>query len=82
MCTQVLVIFIIRTGASVTRDVPHPILTVTTFGALGFAMAVPFLPVASWFGFVTLPWPVLFVIALIIGAYLLSAYYMKRWAMP
>ena len=63
--TQVLVVFAIRTRRRFFRSRPRPFLVLTTLGVVGAAVALPFIPIGSWFGFVALP-PLFF-------AYLLSA---------
>ena len=79
--TQVLVIFIIRTRGSLFYDHPHWVLTLTTFCALGVALALPFSSVGAWFGFTILPLPVCLALVVIIVLYLLSAEMLKRFAM-
>jgi Mg2+-importing ATPase len=76
--TQVLVIFIIRT-AHPLADPPHPALLATTLSAFALALALPYLPLASWLGFTPLPPAVLGALALLTAAYLLSVYLVKRW---
>lgn len=55
LATQVLVIFIIRTGGNPLRARPHPLLTAAALGAVALAVALPYLPVGAWFGLVPLP---------------------------
>jgi len=81
IATQVLVIFIIRTRGSLFYDHPHWVLTLTTFCALGVALALPFSSVGAWFGFTILPLPVCLALVVIIVLYLLSAEMLKRFAM-
>jgi Mg2+-importing ATPase len=75
------VIFIIRTRGSLFYDHPHWVLTLTTFCALGVALALPFSSVGAWFGFTILPLPVCLALVVIIVLYLLSAEMLKRFAM-
>lgn len=42
-------------------------------------MALPYLPLAHWLGFVPLPAPVLGALALVTIAYLMAVYDVKRW---
>jgi len=55
MATQILVIFVIRTNGRPWRDLPRPMLVVTSLGALLVAMALPFSPAGGWFGFALPP---------------------------
>ena len=81
IATQVLVIFIIRTRSALIQDHPHWVLSLTTFCALGAALAIPLSPFGAWFGFTGLPLYVYLALALIIVLYLVSAEMMKRYAM-
>ncbi|MFO1055994.1 MAG: cation transporting ATPase C-terminal domain-containing protein [Dongiaceae bacterium] len=59
LASQILVIFVIRTRRSLFASRPHPLLTWLSLGLVAAAAALPFTPVAGWFGFVPLP-PVYF----------------------
>jgi Mg2+-importing ATPase len=63
--TQVLVVFAIRTRRRFFQSRPHRFLIAMALGAVAVAVALPFLPLGKWFGFV-LPPPMFFV-------YLISA---------
>ena len=65
MITQVLVVFCIRTRRVFFRSRPNRFLVGMTLGAVVLAVALPLLPVGSWFGFVPPP-PLFF--AYLIGA--------------
>jgi Mg2+-importing ATPase len=78
LATQVLVVFVIRTARPL-RDRPHPALVASTLSAFVVAVALPYLPLAGWLGFVALPAPLLAALALVTIAYLLSVYAVKRW---
>jgi Mg2+-importing ATPase len=78
LSTQVLVIFIIRTADPV-RDRPHPALAATTLSAFVLALALPYSPLAFWFGFVPMPLTMLSALALVAAAYLVLVYGVKRW---
>jgi P-type Mg2+ transporter len=80
MATQIMVIFIIRTNGRPWSNRPHAILTVSSFAALAFAMAIPFSPIGSWFGFHAPPLEVTASVGLIVVAYLVSAELLKRVA--
>jgi P-type Mg2+ transporter len=55
LCTQVLVIFIIRTRGNPLRSRAHPMLTATSLAVVAIAVALPFTPIAAHFGFVPPP---------------------------
>jgi len=78
LATQVLVIFIIRTGHPL-RDRPHPLLVASTLSAFGLALGLPYLPFAHWLGFVPVPATILGALALVTVAYLVAVYGVKRW---
>jgi Mg2+-importing ATPase len=78
LATQVLVIFIIRT-AHPLQDRPHPALVASTLLAFALAVVLPYSPLADWLGFVPLSVNVLGALALVVIAYLLAVYGMKRW---
>jgi Mg2+-importing ATPase len=60
MTTQALVVFCIRTRRFAFRSMPGRFLIGTTVGAVVLAIALPLLPIGSWFGFVAPP-PLFFV---------------------
>jgi Mg2+-importing ATPase len=53
--TQVLVVFAIRTRRLFYRSRPSQLLLVMALGVVGAAIALPYLPVGQWFGFVAPP---------------------------
>ena len=55
LCTQVLVIFIIRTRGSPWRSRPHPVLLATSLAIVGVAVLLPLSPWGGFFGFVAPP---------------------------
>jgi Mg2+-importing ATPase len=80
MATQILVIFIIRTNGRPWRNLPSPLLTASSLGALAVAMALPFTPAAAWFGFEAPPPALALVLAVVVAAYLICAEALKRVA--
>jgi Mg2+-importing ATPase len=58
--TQVLVVFAIRTRRRFFRSRPHAFLVAMALGTVAVALALPFLPIGRWFGFVAPP-PLFFV---------------------
>jgi Mg2+-importing ATPase len=55
MMTQVLVVFAIRTRGSILRSRPHGLLVAMALGVVAVSAALPFTPLAHWFGFVAPP---------------------------
>lgn len=55
LCTQVLVIFIIRTRGNPLKSRAHALLTLTSLGIVALAVALPFTPLGHYFGFVPPP---------------------------
>ena len=81
MATQILVIFVIRTAAPFWRDRPHPILTVTSLGALAAAIWLALGAFGPTFGFVMLPTSLLATIGALVVAYFGLAEALKRRAL-
>ena len=80
IATQTLVIFIIRTRGRPWRDLPNPVLTISTLAALAVALAIPFSPLGEWFGFWYLPPIVVIALAGIVAVYLVCAELFKPLA--
>ncbi len=80
MATQILVICIIRTNGRPWADLPRPVLTATSLGALLVALILPFTPMAGWLGFQALPVAALVGIALLVVTYLGCAELLKHVA--
>ena len=80
MATQILVIFIIRTNGRPWNDLPHPILTASSLGALFGAMILPFTPIAEWLGFKAPPLAMTAGVALLVAVYLVCAELVKQAA--
>jgi Mg2+-importing ATPase len=81
MATQILVIFLIRTREPFWRTRAHPVLLISSLGALAVAIALPFVGLGRWLAFTPPSLLVLATLAGIVVAYLASAELMKRWAM-
>ena len=78
LCTQVLVIFVIRTRGNPLRSRPHPMLTATSLGIVALAMALPFTPMGSVFGFTPLPAGFYAALAVMVLVYLLLVMVVRR----
>ncbi len=82
MATQVLVIFVIRSGRRLFASWPHPALVASSLGALAVALALPFTPPGEWLSFVPLSAGLCAAIVGLVGAYLATALVARRWARP
>jgi len=78
MCTQVLVIFIIRTRGNPLKSRPHPLLAVTSLLAVLLAILLPFTALGTYFGFVPLPPSYFGVLALLVISYLVVVQVIKQ----
>ncbi len=78
MCTQVLVIFVIRTRGNPARSRPHPLLAATSVAVVLLAIALPHTALGAYFGFVPPPASFYGVLALLVASYLLAVEYIKR----
>ena len=80
LCSQVLVVFVIRTRRTpFWKSKPSKYLVISSLAIVTFALVVPLTPLGAIFGFV--PPPPLFyaLLALLLGAYLMVAEVVKRW---
>ena len=80
IATQTLVVFLIRTRGRPWRDLPNPLLTASTLGALAVALAIPFSPLGAWFGFRAPATPVTLALLGIVALYLVCAELLKPLA--
>ncbi len=78
LCTQVLVIFIIRTRGNPLKSRANPVLTVTSLAVVAVAMLLPFTPVGVHFGFVPPPARFYFILGGMVVVYLLAVELAKR----
>jgi P-type Mg2+ transporter len=83
LCTQVLVIFIIRTRGNPFKSRPHPVLALTSLVIATLGAVLPFTPLGTYFGFVAPPLKFYLILAVMVAVYLLivelakNGYY--RW---
>jgi Mg2+-importing ATPase len=70
LCTQVLVIFIIRTKGNPFKSRPHPILAAVSIGIVICGTVLPFTPIGKFFGFVAPPVKFYLVLAVMVVIYL------------
>jgi Mg2+-importing ATPase len=56
LCTQVLVIFVIRTRGNPFKSKPHPLLALSSLSIVALALGLPLTPLGVYFGFVAPSW--------------------------
>jgi Mg2+-importing ATPase len=78
LCTQVLVIFIIRTRGNPLKSRAHTLLTVTSLAVVAIAVSLPFTPVGTYFGFVPPPARFYFILGGMVLVYLFVVELAKR----
>jgi len=62
------------------NDAPsHPLLTATSLAVVVAAIALPFTPIGTWFGFVPLPMGFMLALAAMTAAYLIVVERVKIW---
>ena len=78
LCTQVLVIFIIRTRGNPFKSRAHPILVATSLAVVAIAAVLPFTPLGTYFGFVPPPAQFYFLLAAMVAFYLVMVEAVKQ----
>ncbi len=78
LCTQVLVIFLIRTRGNPFRSRPHPVLAATSIAVATLGALLPFTPLGAYFGFVPLPAKFYLILAAMVVTYLLMVELAKK----
>jgi Mg2+-importing ATPase len=78
LLTELVIALVVRTPRSAFRSRPGKTLLVSTLVLIPVTYAIPFLPLASAFGFVPLPWPVLAMITIITMLYVATTELAKR----
>jgi Mg2+-importing ATPase len=78
LCTQVLVIFVIRTRGSLLQSRPHPVLFASSLAIVGIAAILPFTWLGSHFGFVPPPASFYAILGGMVVSYLLLVELAKR----
>ncbi|HWU61651.1 MAG TPA: magnesium-translocating P-type ATPase [Ensifer sp.] len=79
LITELAIVLVVRTGEAFWRSRPSTTLAVLTIIVALFAVTIPYLPGASWFGFVPLPWTVMVGLMAITLLYLATSEATKRW---
>jgi Mg2+-importing ATPase len=78
LCTQVLVIFIIRTRGNPFKSRPHPLLTLTSLAVVTTAIGLPLTPLGTHLGFVAPPAYFYGILAMMVVTYLCVVEVVKR----
>ena len=78
LCTQVLVIFIIRTRGNPLKSRAHPLLTATSLAVVALAVLLPFTPLGTYFGFMPPPGRFYLILGAMVLAYLFVVEVAKR----
>lgn len=79
LITELAIVLVVRTRAAFWRTRPSALLVWLTLAVAVFAIAIPYLPGADWFGFVALPLPVVGGLIAITLAYLAASETAKHW---
>jgi Mg2+-importing ATPase len=80
LCTQTLVIFVIRTRRTpFYKSRPSRLLLFSSLSIVGVALIMPFTPLGALFEFVPPPLAFFIILALIIAAYLTLVEIVKKW---
>lgn len=80
LCTQTLVIFLIRTRKTpFYKSKPSRLLLLSSLSVVGVALIMPFTPLGALFEFVEPPFAFFILLAGLIGTYLLLVEIVKNW---
>jgi Mg2+-importing ATPase len=80
LCTQTLVIFVIRTRRTpFFKSRPSKLLTISTLSIVGFSLILPLTPLGALFRFVEPPPTFFAILVLLIGVYLILVEIVKKW---
>lgn len=78
LCTQVLVIFIIRTRGNPLKSRAHPLLMTTSLVIVASALVLPFTPIGTHFGFVPPPTKFYLILGAMVLVYLIMVELAKQ----
>jgi len=79
LITELAIVLIVRTRKAFWRSRPSALLSWLTLAVALFALAIPYLSGADWFGFAPLPIPVVGGLLIITLAYLAASEAAKHW---
>ena len=74
-----LIVLVVRTRLPFFKSLPGKYLSIATVAILLFVLALPFTPMADWFGFTRLPLTFYAWMLVIVAFYIISAELAKRW---
>jgi Mg2+-importing ATPase len=72
LCTQVLVIFVIRTRGNPFKSRAHPVLAATSLAVVALGAVLPFTALGTYFGFVPPPTKFYLILAAMVAIYLVA----------
>ena len=78
LCTQVLVIFVIRTRGNPFKSRAHPILALTSLAVVLLASVLPFTPLGRYLGFVAPPAAFYILLLVLVMVYLILVEWVKK----
>lgn len=78
LATQTLVLFVIRTAGNPFRSKPSRALALTIWLVVGLGIALPYLGIGRYLGFIPLPWTFFAFLFLATAAYLATVDYAKH----
>lgn len=79
LLTELGVVFVLRTRGPFYRSRPGSLLLALTLSVAAVALALPYLPVGAWLGFVPLHPPLLLALLTMTTAYMAITEWQKRW---
>lgn len=80
LCTQTLVIHIIRTGKiPFIESKPSQFLMFTSIYIVSIGLVIPFTPLGKYFGFIQPPLAYFLALFLIVATYLFTVHFVKTW---
>lgn len=79
LCTQSLIIFVIRTRKPFWKSMPSRYLLLSTIGVVCLALIIPFTVIGKFFKFVAPPLAFLLILIGFVAVYLIMTEIMKRW---
>jgi Mg2+-importing ATPase len=82
LVTELAIVLIVRTRKAFWKGRPSALLSWLTLAIALLAVAIPYLPGATWFGFVPLPAKIMAGLAAITLAYLAASEAIKSWFFP
>ena len=77
--TQLVILLVIRTRKAFWASRPSRLLATLVAAVATVAVIIPYLPVATWFGLMPLPLPVLLGLLAITGCYVMVSEWTKHW---